>query len=85
VITDLKAILIFVLTKQIRTKVNNIKPKNKGQNKMKHKKDNNFYLTRFQECVKFLTQRNIIKFIQEDNLNSFDDYKKQTAARKAYY
>lgn len=52
---------------------------------MKHTKDNNFYLTRFQECVKFITQRNIIKFIQEDNLKSFDDYKKQTAARKAYY
>ena len=69
----------------MRTKVNNIKPKNKGQNKMKHTKDNNFYLTRFQECVKFLTQRNIIKFINEDNLKSFDDYKKQSAARKAYY
>ena len=52
---------------------------------MKHTKDNNFYLTRFQECVKFLTQRNIIKFINEDNLKSFDDYKKQSAARKAYY
>ena len=52
---------------------------------MKHTKDNNFYLTRFQECVKFLTQRNIIEFIHKDNLKSFDDYKKQTAARKAYY
>ena len=52
---------------------------------MKHTKDNNFYLTRFQECVKFLTQRNIIEFIHKDNLKSFDDYKKQSAARKAYY
>ena len=52
---------------------------------MNHTKDNNFYLTRFQECVKFLIQRNIIKFINEDNLKSFDDYKKQSAARKAYY
>ena len=52
---------------------------------MKHTKDNNFYLTRFQECVKFITQRNIIEFIHKDNLKSFDDYKKQSAARKAYY
>lgn len=52
---------------------------------MKYKKDNNFYLTRFQECVKFLTQQNIIKFIRKDNLKSFDDYDKQSDARKAYY
>ena len=52
---------------------------------MKNKKDIEFYKLRFKEVITFITLRNIVNFIEKDNLKSLSDYKNADNSRKAYY
>ena len=52
---------------------------------MKNKKDIEFYKLRFKEVITFITLKNIVNFIEKDNIKSLSDYKNAANSRKAYY